>query len=200
MHLVPHQCGGDANAALMAADGLHHRRLAHDHRAGLWQGLQHRLDHRGGACAAHLFVKAQRNLQRPRNAHVLGLDQGPQRQRVKAFHIAGAAPEITAIAFGHNPGVAGPVLAINGHHICVPRQHDTALDHGANMGKQRRFVARIIVKPMRCDAMVLQIGLHPIHQIKVAVAADSGKADQLFHQLQGAKALGCHGLIPAVCG
>jgi hypothetical protein len=41
MHLEPAHMHVEGDAALVAGDHLHHRRLAHDHRAGARQVVRH---------------------------------------------------------------------------------------------------------------------------------------------------------------
>ena len=185
MHLEAHNMRPETLPALVAGDGLHHRRLAHDHGRGLWQHFQHPVDHRRRAGAPHLLVIAQRQLQRARDAAVMRLDQCPDGQGVKALHVAGAAAEIFAVAFHHGPGIIRPGLAIHGHDIGMARQDQPARHLWPHMGKDRGLVIFLVVMPMRGDAVAVQIVLDPIHQRQVAVAADRGKADQLFHQLEG---------------
>ena len=113
------------------------------------------------------------------------LDQGPDRQCVKALHVTGATAIVLAVFLDHFPRVRVPRLAINWHNIRVPRQHNCAPYVRADMGEQRRLVGLIRIGPnVRGDTMRGQIGLNPLDQRQVAVTADRRKADQLGHQLK----------------
>lgn len=107
MHLKADRTYIMANSALMAGHHLHHRGLADNRRLGLWQHLEHPLDHRRRTDTAGLFVVTQRQLQRSRHTGMLCLDQHPYRQSVKALHVATTAPVILAIPFDHGERVTG---------------------------------------------------------------------------------------------
>mmetsp|Transcript_22885 Transcript_22885/g.38330 ORF Transcript_22885/g.38330 Transcript_22885/m.38330 type:complete len:325 (+) Transcript_22885:1641-2615(+) len=137
MYLKADHMGVKALPALVACHGLHHRRLAHDHRPALGHHAVHRLDHRWRAQTADFLVIAKGQLQRFGHACIMRLNQRPEGQRVKAFHVAGPAPKIFAIPRGHDKRVCIPGLAIHRHHIRVTRQHHRPFDFWPHMGKER---------------------------------------------------------------
>ena len=122
------------------------------------------------------------------------LDQRPERQGIETLHVTSAAAKILAIALDHRERVTGPGLPVHRHHIGVPAQHHPAFDLGAHMGKQRRLLVVVPVMAMTGDAMTVQIRFDPVDQRQVAVATDSWKAHQLFHQFERRKYL--HPAVP----
>ena len=185
MYLKPNHMGHISVATLMAGHGLHHGRFAHNDNIALGQHALHRLNHRRRTSTANFLVKAKCDLKGARNISVMRLDQGPDRQCVKALHVTGAAAIVFAIFLNHFPRVRVPRLAINWHNISVPRQHNSALHIRANMGEQRRLVRLIRIGPnVRGDTVRGKIGLNPLDQRQVAVTADRRKGDQMGHQFK----------------
>ncbi len=160
MHLEP-------GAALVARHHGHARGLAHDHRLGPRKPLRDLGDHRRGAGAAHLFVKAHRQLQGPRHTLPLRLDQRPDRESHESLHVAGAAPVEPSVALGDGPGVRMPVLPVDRHHVAVTRQHDPARDLGPDMGIERGLVPLFVPEAVAGDPEPVQIVLDPVDQRQV---------------------------------
>jgi hypothetical protein len=120
----------------------------------LGDNLLHGADHRGGAGAADFFVVGQRQLQRPRDPARLRLDQSPDGKGVEPLHVAGPAPVEPAVTFGHSPGVGGPGLPVDRHHVGMPRQNDSAFLPGSGMGDQRGLLAVFVPVAKAADAVI----------------------------------------------
>ncbi|OIQ67728.1 hypothetical protein GALL_506920 [mine drainage metagenome] len=182
VHLEPLDMGGEAGAALVARNRLHHRGFAHHHRRGFRQGLDHVGNHRRRAEAADLFIIAQRDLQRPFHPGLQRPRHGPKRQRAKPFHVAGAASGKPPVASRHLPGVRRPRLPIHGHHVGMARQHDAARNHRTDIGVKAGLGAISVPDAVRCDTPRGEIRLDPVDQRQIAIATHRRKRNQPVHQ------------------
>ena len=164
MYLEPDYMGHISVAAFVAGHSLHHGRFTHNDNITLGQHALHRLNHWRRTGTANFLVKAKGDLTGARNISIMRLDQGPDCQCVKALHITGATAIVFAVYLNHFPRIRIPRLSINRYNIGMPRQHNSALHIRANMGKQRRLVGLIRIRPnVRGDTVRGQIGLNPLY-------------------------------------
>ena len=168
MRLMP------AHAHLVQGDALvarHHRhagRLTHhgEHRCGHMPGDAG--DHVRRALAADLLVIAQRNVHGP--PPLPEQRHRGQCQRDERLHVAGPAPVQLAVALGHHPRIARPVLPVDRHDIAMAGQDHPARHIRADSGVEIGLVACRIRHPPPGNAEVRQIGLDPFDQRQIAEA------------------------------
>jgi len=101
------------------AHHLHGGWLTDDHRAGLFHVVPHMGHQRAHALAAHFFIAGERQMDRDFQFGGLELRHHGKGHGDKALHVTGAAAIEAAITLAEFKRTAGPILAINGHHIGV---------------------------------------------------------------------------------
>ena len=177
--------GGHGKGPFVTGYGLQHRRLAHDHGFRLGQMFLHLFNQGRRAGAADFLVKGISQLKRALKVRIVPLNQCPERQGVKAFHVRAATAKIFAVAFHHHIRVRAPVLPLDGHHIGMPRQNHAAVDLRADMCIKPRLFRLfgidpdVVLNPVRTEILG-----HPFNEGQIGVMAHSWKGDQTRHDLQ----------------
>ena len=88
-----------------------------------------------------------------------------------------------AVALRQLEGIAGPVLAVDRHHVGVAREHDAARDVRADGGEEIGLLARLVVDPEMRNAPAVEIVLDEFDQGNVAVAAGGVEGDEARQHL-----------------
>lgn len=100
----------------------------------------------------------------------------------ESLHVAGAAPIEPPFAIFHHKRVRGPFLILDGHHVGMPRQDQTAVAFGAEGGKEIGLVPGLVQRHVASRAEFLEIVRGPGDQVQVAVRRDGWKGDQLAQE------------------
>ena len=108
-----------------------------------------------------------------------------KRHRDEALHVGAAAPVEPAVAFIQHEGIAGPVLAIDRHHVGVARKHRAPGDGGADGGQQIGLGAGLEIDARRGNAMAGEIVFDEGDEIEVGIAAGGVEGDKLRQQFAG---------------
>jgi hypothetical protein len=153
MHLEAANMDVIGQAALVAGHHPHHGRLADNDLAGPWQAALHGLDEIDNGCTANLLVKRQGELQRALERQLCRARHCHQRQRVKPLHVAGAAAEKLPITFGEGPGIGGPGLTVDRHHVGVSREDDTTIGFRSDLGVKMRLHTARTCHPFGTDTV-----------------------------------------------
>src|SRR3546814_3287138 len=90
------------------------------------------------ALAADLLVIGEAEVHRRVQAAVEEARRMGQRHRDEGFHVAGAAAVGAAAVLAHLPGIAGPVLVVDRHHVGVAGQRDAGAVGWAEGGIEDR--------------------------------------------------------------
>ena len=153
---------------------LHAGGLAHDAASGLEALGLHVGDHAAHTDAAHLFVVAEGQMDRPLELALEQLGHHHQAGGAKTLHV-GHAPAKHLVAHDLDLERVGvPGLAVHRHHIGVARQDQSANFGFAVVRRQRGpqvgLLAAVVIRSAAADAQIIQIGLGPVQQSQVAVA------------------------------
>ncbi len=178
MGLAPVHGDAERGDALVAADGDHVGGLAHDHRRRARDLGGDLGDQVRRAQAADLLVIGKGQVRRPLQR---GGGQGRRRrqgQGQEPLHVAGPPPIEPLALARQGEGIAGPGLAVHGHHVGMARQHHPALDRRSDGGQQVGLGPFGIDDPARGHADPGQFALHIGDQVEVRPAGGGVEGHQ----------------------
>ena len=81
-----------------------------------------------------------------------------------------------------------PVLAVNRHHVCMPREHDAWRSAIAQSGEQIGLAPIRIPGQARRHPQPRQFIANPFDEPEVGIAADGIEPDQRVQNLEGSRA------------
>ena len=188
-----------AHAAAVAVhplvrDGRHHAGgLTDDAGQRADAGLAQVGDQLSHAKAAHLFVVAERKMDRKRRVAVKeGLRMG-QRQGDETLHVGRAPAEQSVVAHRGRQRIDRPRLAVPGHGVGVARQDHTGRFSFTERGEQVGLgPVGIEGQPARHPERAQRVA-DVMDQFEVGVRAHGVHANQVFGECEGA--VGNHGPI-----
>src|SRR5271166_1384060 len=156
MRLMAVDNGPISDDRLMCVGDLHQSRLADENSRWAGQIEAKARDGVERATASRLLIIAEQDMDRPRQARFLKLRNHRKAERIEAFHVAGAAAEQAAILAPQPERIAGPALALDGHHVGVAGQQDAAVGLRADGQEKRGLVADRIEDSDVIDAALLE--------------------------------------------
>ena len=176
--------GAVGTLALVAEDELHLGRFADEAQERPQRRQVQHVEQAAHTDAADFLVMRQRQLQRPAQRGVGGLEHGVDRQGDKAFHVAAAAavdPPVLQrrLERRHAPGLAG-----GGHHVGVPGQQDPRHIARASAGEQIGLAPALVLDDQGLDAFAQQQLAYIFDQRQVRLRRDGVEGDQPFENLQ----------------
>ena len=115
-------------AALVPGDDLHLSRLTDDHDPRPERLEAHVFQQNRHAEAAGLLVERKGDMDRPLKVQRLEVRHRAQDAGEKTLHVDRAAPVEPAVPARQREWIGGPILPLDGNHVGVPVEHDTAID------------------------------------------------------------------------
>lgn len=136
------------------------------------------------ADATDFLVMGQRQLQRPAQGAVGGIEHGVYGQGDKPLHVAAAAPVEAPALLGDLERRQGPGLAGDGHHVGMPGQQDPWQLPRPGAGEQVGLAPAFVLDDQRLDALAQQQLAHVFDQRQVRLRGHGVEGDQALEDLQ----------------
>ena len=181
--------------ALVRGDHLHAGGLADDAAIGPYAGQGQVVQQRRDAQATHFIVETQGHMDRRTQRGLCECCRLRQHHADEAFHVAGATAEEAAVANVGLERIGAPGLPVDRHHIGMPRKDHTTGSF-AERGEQVGLGALGVVAAPDARAVARQVGLGPVDQREVGIAAGGVEGDQL---LQAVDRVGVGGVVLHAC-
>ena len=123
MRGAPAEFQTESHHPLVRADDAEGGRLTDDRAPRQPRRVGVALSEAPGAEGADLFVVGEEQHQGPAESRRVERGQAVGRQREKALHVGGAAPDVAVAGLGQYERVRSPVGLFGRHHVHVPREH-----------------------------------------------------------------------------
>jgi len=172
-----------AHLPLMPDHHLHIRRLADDAGEGTDGKIAQHLQQAAHAEAAHLLVIGEDEMDRRGRLAPQHLGGLGQQDAEEGLHIGGAAAEEPSVMLGQQPGIAVPVLTIDGHHVGMAGKGDAGLVAGPEGGVEIGLAPGFVMHETAMDAETRKMVGDEVDELEIGVPACGVHGDEAADHL-----------------